>query len=133
MMKAETTDGTPMPTPSQNRVTVRDARSGTAHIALVCLAAILWLAWQMVRLPLLTLLMLFEPIVSFLLSALALLTALSAILWVFADPKAHFPFWTDLAGSLACVLVLALYHALMRALSAVVPFRSCDSRSTARR
>ena len=34
---------------------------------------------------------------------------------------------------LACVLVLALYHALMRALSAVVPFRPRDSRSTARR
>ena len=107
--------------------------AGIAHIALACGAAFLWLAWQAVRLPLLTFLVILEPIVSFLLSALALLTALTALLWAFADPKPDFPFWTVLTGSLACVLALALYHALMRILSGSLPICSSDSRSTARR
>ena len=129
----DTHDGSPMRVPSEERATLRNAMASIAHITLACLAAILWLAWQAIRLPLLTFLVILEPIVNFLLSALALLIALTALLWAFADSKPDFPFWTVLAGSLACVLVLALYHALMRALSAVVPSRSCDSRSTARR
>ena len=122
-----------MRVPSEDRATLRNAIASAAHIALALLVALLWLAWQALRVPLLTLLVILEPIVSFLLTALALLIALTALLWAFADSKPNFPFWTVLAGSLACVLVLALYHALMRALSAVVPFRPRDSRSTARR
>jgi len=91
--------------------------AGIAHIALACGAAILWLTWQAIRLPLLTFLVILEPIVSFLLSALALLIALTALLWAFADPKPNFPFWTVIFGSLACVVALALYHALIRVLS----------------
>jgi len=107
--------------------------AGIAHIALACGAAILWLAWHAIRIPLLTFLVILEPIVSFLLSALALLTALTALLWAFADPKPSFPFWTVLTGSLACVLALVLYHALMRALWGGVPFRSRGPSSTAQR
>ncbi|MBW8077939.1 MAG: hypothetical protein GJU76_07675 [Gallionella sp.] len=107
--------------------------AGTAHIALACGAAFLWLTWQAIRIPLLTFLVILEPIVSFLLSALALLIALTALLWAFADPKPHFPFWTMLTGSLTCVLALAIYYALMRALSGDAPFFSGNSRSTAQR
>ena len=132
-MQRDTHDGSPMRVSSEHRSALRNAMAGAAPIALALLVALLWLAWQALRVPLLTLLVILEPIVSFLLTALALLIALTALLWAFADSKPNFPFWTVLAGSLACVLVLALYHALMRALSAVVPFHSCDSRSTARR
>lgn len=107
--------------------------AGIAHIALASGAAILWLAWQAIRLPLLTFLVILEPIVSFLLSALALLTALTALLWAFADPKPDFPFWTVLAGSVVCVLVLALYHSLMGVLSGGVPLRSRNPSSTTQR
>jgi len=122
-----------MPIPLLDRSPLRNAVAGTAHIALACGVAILWLAWQAIRLPLLTFLVILEPIVSFLLSALALLIALTALLWAFSHPKPNFPFWTVLSGSLVCVLVLTLYHALMRVLSGGAPFFSGDSRSIARR
>ena len=121
-MQRDTHDGSPMRVSSEERATLRNAMAGAAHIALALLVAILWLTWQAIRVPLLTLLVILDPIVSFLLSALALLIALNALLWAFADSKPNFPFWTVLAGSLGCALVLAIYHALMRALSNDVPF-----------
>lgn len=125
--------GAPLPILSRDRSPLRNALAGTARIALACLAVILWLPWQAIRLPLLTFLVILEPIVSFLLSALALLIALSALFWEFTDPKPHFPFWTVISGSFASVLVLALYHALMRALCGGAPFRSRGPSSTAQR
>ena len=107
--------------PSRDRTTLRDWAVGAAHIAVACLAAILRLAWQMVRLPLLTFLVIFEPIVSFLLKTLALLIATTALFWKFADSKPDFPLWTIVAASLACVLLLALYHALIRILYGSTP------------
>ena len=86
-------------------------------ITLGFLAAIFWLAWQAIRLPILALLVVIEPIVNFALSALALLVALTAFFWKLADPRPGFPFWTTLAAALVCVLLLALYHALIRLLS----------------
>ena len=121
-----------MPILSQDRGPPLNAVAGIAHIAFACLAVTLWLAWQAIRLPLLAFLVILEPLVRFLLSALALLITLTALLWAFAEP-ARFPFWTVLAGSLACVLVLALYHSLMRVLSGGATFSACDSRPGARR
>ena len=121
-----------MPILSQDRGPPLHAVAGIAHIAFACLAVTLWLAWQAIRLPLLAFLVILEPIVCFLLSALALLITLTALFWAFAQP-ARFPFWTVLAGSLACVLALALYHSLMRVLSGGAPFRAYDSRPGARR
>lgn len=112
-----------MTNPSPDRRALPDWAAGGARIALGILAAIFWLAWQAIRIPVLTLLVMFEPIVNFTLSALALLVALTAIFWKLADPK-PFPFWTVLAASLACVLALALYHALIRVLAGTVFFRS---------
>ena len=100
------------PTPAASR----PWPTGAALMGLSFLGVLIWLVWQVIRIPLLTFLVMFEPIVNFTLSALALLVALTAILWKFTDPK-HFPFWTVLATSLVCVLGLALYHAITRALS----------------
>ena len=102
------------PTPAASR----PWPTGLALIAVGFLSALIWLAWQGIRISLLTFLVMFEPVVNFTLSALALLVAFTAILWEFTDP-AHFPFWTVLAASFACVLGLALYQTLMRALSLV--------------
>ena len=97
--------------PSEHRQT-----TGLVCINLGILAALVWFIWQAIRLPLLIFLVMFEPIVNFTLSALALVVALTTILWRFTDPRA-IPFWTVLASSFACVLGLILYHALIRALS----------------
>lgn len=132
-MRRDTHDGAPLPILWRDRTTVRDVIAGTAHIALACIAAVLWIAWQAIRLPLIAFLVILEPLVTFMLSVLALLIALTALFWVFVDPRACFPFWTLLGASLVCVLVLALYHVLMRSLSGVAPFRSCTARPTTRR
>ncbi len=87
-----------------------------APLVLGLLATLVWLVWQAVRIPALTLLVMFEPIVNFALSAVALIVAMSTLFWKLADPKPGFPFWTLVAASLACALLLALYHALIRLL-----------------
>ena len=99
---------------SPDRVTAGAQRGVLTPITLGLLASLLWLVWQAIRLPILTLLVLFEPIVNFALSAIALLVALTAFFWKFADSNPGFPFWTVLAASLACVLLLALYDGLIQ-------------------
>jgi hypothetical protein len=78
---------------------------------------ILWLLWQCFRVPALLLLIVLEPLVSFVLSSLALLGVLTAIFWKFVGP-AHFPFFLVLGISLGFEFALVLYHALLRLLGA---------------
>lgn len=78
---------------------------------------ILWLLWQCVRVPALLLLVTLEPVVSFVLSALALLGVLTALFWKLTAPR-HFPFFLVLGISLGFQLALFLYHALLRLLGA---------------
>ena len=99
-----------------NRLTTGDRSRALAPIVFGLLAAILCIVWQAVRLPILTLLVMFEPIVNVALSTVALIVALSTLFWKLADSKPGFPFWTLVAASLACALLLALYHALIRLL-----------------
>ena len=106
-----------MATRTTNRLTTGDRSRALAAIVFGLLAAILCIVWQAIRLPILTLLVMFEPIVNFALSAVALIVALTTLFWKLADPKPGFPFWTLVAASLACVLLLALYNALIRLLS----------------
>lgn len=77
----------------------------------------LWLLWQCVRLPALLLLVILEPVVSFVLSAAALLGVLTAFFWKLVGPP-HFPFFLVLGISLGFECALVLYHALLRLLGA---------------
>ena len=101
---------------SPDRVTAGAWTGVLAPITLGFLAALFWLAWQVIRLPILVLLVMFEPLVNFALSAFALLIVLTSIFWKFADPT-HFPFWTLIGTSLVCMLALTLYQTLIRAVS----------------
>jgi hypothetical protein len=76
---------------------------------------ILWLLWQCIRVPALLLLLVLEPVVSFVLSSLALLGVLTAFFWKFVGPP-HFPFFLVLGVSLGFEFALVLYHALLRLL-----------------
>jgi len=78
---------------------------------------ILWLLWQCVRVPALLLLVILEPVVSFVLSALALLGVLTAFFWKLVGPP-HFPFFLVIGISLGFELALVLYYALLRLLGA---------------
>lgn len=78
---------------------------------------LLWLLRQCVRVPILLLLVILEPVVSFVLSALALMGVLTALFWKLVGPP-HFPFILVLGISLGFELALVLYHALLRLLGA---------------
>jgi hypothetical protein len=72
--------------------------------------------WHIVRLPVLTFLVIIEPLVQFLLSAVALLLALTAIFFKLLVHRPDFPFWGMLALSIGCVWALALCYAIIRVL-----------------
>ncbi len=78
--------------------------------------ALVWGMWQLVRWPLLTLLILLEPIFRGVLASLALLGTLTAFLFG-ALRVPHFPFWGMLATSLSCGGLLIAYYGVIRALS----------------
>lgn len=79
------------------------------------LRCVLWLLWQFIRVPAFLLLSILEPLVSLVLSALALLGVLTAFFWKFVGPP-HFPFFLVLGVSLGFEFALVLYYALLRLL-----------------
>ena len=76
----------------------------------------LWVVWQTIRLPLFLFLLVLEPVVTFVLGALALLGVLTALFWKFFGPP-NFPFLLMLSISLGLELALIVYHKLLRLLA----------------
>lgn len=74
-----------------------------------------WLLWHALRLPLLVFLVILEPVVRFVLGALALLGVLVALFFK-AYGVPHFPFVLMLSLSVGLGLMLAGYHAVLRLL-----------------
>jgi len=72
--------------------------------------------WRVACLPVLMLLVILEPVVTFVLAALALLGVLTTLFFKFVGPPG-FPVWIMLALSLGFAVVLVPYHALIRTLS----------------
>jgi uncharacterized membrane protein len=73
--------------------------------------------WNIARFPALALLVVLEPLASFLLAGAALLCFLMAFFfkWTGADPR--FPFWGMISISIVLSLALLLYEALIALLS----------------
>lgn len=83
-----------------------------------CIArCLLRFAWGAVRLPIFSLLLIFEPIVRLVLSWLTLLAVLTAFLFEFSGAAPSFPFWGMISFSVGCALVLTAYYALLSMLS----------------
>jgi hypothetical protein len=74
------------------------------------------LLWQAVRLPMLLLLVILEPVVSFVFGALALLGVLTTIFYKLIGMP-HFPTATMLSLSIGFGLLVCLYQGLIRILS----------------
>lgn len=72
---------------------------------------------HLLRATLFALLRIFQPFVSFALSAIAVLGVLTAITMEASATAETFPFWGMMAFSLASAMLLALYHALLTFLS----------------
>jgi hypothetical protein len=81
----------------------------------VTIPSIRWL-WRAACLPVLMLLVVLEPLVTFVLAALALLGLLTTLFFYLVGPP-DFPVWTMLALSLGFAIALVPYHALIRRLS----------------
>lgn len=79
-------------------------------------AGTVWLLWQCLRLPLLALLVILEPFVTFVRGSLALLGILITLFWRLAGVP-HFPFALMLGLSLGLGLMLVTYHSLLRLLT----------------
>jgi hypothetical protein len=77
--------------------------------------SIRWL-WRAACLPVLMLLVILEPLITFVLAALALLGLLTTLFFYLVGPP-EFPVWTMLALSLTFAIALVPYHALIRLLS----------------
>jgi hypothetical protein len=94
----------------------RAGRAPTLDGAPDALFALLSVLWRAVRLPVLALLVILEPIIAFACGALALLGVLTTLLFKLVGPP-HFPALTMLMLSLGFVFVLIVYEGLIRVLS----------------
>jgi hypothetical protein len=72
--------------------------------------------WFLVRLPVLTLLVILEPVVALVFGGLALAGVLTTIFFVLVHAP-HFPAWTMLTMSVGFGLALMAYEALLRIFS----------------
>ena len=86
-------------------------------IAAVVTRRVLWVAWQAIRLPLFSILLVLEPIVRWILSWTALLGVLTAFVFEYSRVGPQFSFLWMIAFSIGCAVVLTCYHALLRLLS----------------
>ena len=77
--------------------------------------SIRWI-WRAACLPVLMMLVILEPLINFVLAALALLGLLTTLFFYLVGPP-DFPVWTMVALSLGFAIALVPYHALIRLLS----------------
>jgi len=76
------------------------------------------IVWTALRLPVLALLVILEPVVRFALAGFALLMTLTALFFACLRPLSAFPFWGMLAAAVGAVGLLAAYYAVVRLFSA---------------
>ena len=103
---------------AQSTTSEANRKGDALEILLGIAAGLFWILWQAVRAMLLALILILEPIIALVLSALALLLTLTALLWKFASDRPDFPFFLILGRAFACFFALALYRGLIRLLSA---------------
>jgi hypothetical protein len=85
------------------------ARDNTDQLAAVIFRGL----WLLVRLPIITLLVILEPVVALILGGLALAGVLTTLFFVLIHAP-HFPAWTMLSLSIGFGLALMLYEAVLR-------------------
>lgn len=73
--------------------------------------------WHVIRLPILAVLLVLEPLVRVVFFTLAFLGTLVAFILKFGSTLPHFPFWGMLGVSLGCLGVAVVYGAIVRLLS----------------
>ena len=99
------------PVSSSARPTTESRSAGTYVVAP------LQLAWHFIRLPILAVLVVLEPFVSVVLSALTVLGIVSALFNRYLLHLPHFPFWMMLGISVGCATLLLVYYGIIRILT----------------
>ena len=79
--------------------------------------SLLWLLWQVVRLPVLAVLIVLEPFVSLILTGFGFIGIVMALILKFSGDLPHFPFWLTMGCSVGAILLLMAYHLLIRIFS----------------
>jgi hypothetical protein len=69
--------------------------------------------WNVIRVPIVAVLLLLEPVVSFVCSAGLVLGVLTCIVWELSAAGPRFPLAIVLSVSLSCPVILFLYHGLL--------------------
>jgi hypothetical protein len=108
-----------LPYPLKAREKMRDAvrRFEPGAQGRYAASIILRAAWTLIRLPVLALLVILEPVARVVLAGFALLMTLTAFFWVAVLGLSAFPFWRMLALAIGAWLLLAFYYALVRLFS----------------
>ena len=75
---------------------------------------VLWILWQLIRLPVLAVLLVLEPFVSLILTGFGFLGIVVALLLKLSGDLPHFPFWEMITFSVGALLLLMTYHLLIR-------------------
>lgn len=75
--------------------------------------SILWILWQVVRMPVLAVLVVLEPFVSLVLTGFGFLGIVMALILKFSGDLPHFPFWLTMTFSVGAILLLMAYHLLI--------------------
>lgn len=75
------------------------------------------IVWAIVRVPVYALLLVLEPVVGTALCLIGLLLVITAFFFRFATSVPQFPFWGMLGSGIACMMLLMLYHWLIRVFS----------------
>ena len=78
---------------------------------------VLWILWQVVRLPVVAVLLVLEPFVNLVLTAFGFLGIVVALILKLSGDLPHFPFWTMMVFSVGSLLLLMAYHFLIAVFS----------------
>ena len=96
---------------------IHDPRVEDRSVAVDLVRGILWVLWHAVRIPILALLLILEPVVTLVLWGAALLGVLTSLLFEFSGATPDFPFTLMVSISVGCAVLAMAYHALLRLLS----------------
>jgi hypothetical protein len=73
--------------------------------------------WGIVRIPILVVLAFIEPLVRLVLVGVAILSLLTGLVYKGSSVASPIPFWVMLCVSLGCLMLVPLYHFVLRLLS----------------
>jgi hypothetical protein len=95
----------------------RFSMTGERHVVLDMVLGALRIVWTVIRIPILIVLAFLEPFVRFILTGIAILSVLTALVSKGSSVPPPIPFWVMMCVSLGCLMVVPAYHVVIRLFS----------------